>query len=141
LRRWCWLLQGWGRCHRLRAESCEFRPPLNLKDTWALSFKSHFDRAEWRVVVFYLCFHLNLAQFVKRLVCFVMWLLIYHFTSLSKIFHLTIRGNTFTAGRKIYCECQFLLSITDNYCHCTVSADNYCRLLSLLLSVLRITVI
>ena len=46
-----------------------------------------------------------------------------------------------TTGRKIYCECHFLLSITANYCPCTVSADNYCRLLSLLLSVLRITVI
>jgi hypothetical protein len=44
-------------------------------------------------------------------------------------------------GRKIYCECHFLLSITDKYCHCTVSADNYCQLLSLLLSVLRITVV
>jgi hypothetical protein len=46
-----------------------------------------------------------------------------------------------TTGRKIYCECHFLLTITANYCPCTVSADNYCHLLSLLLSVLRITVI
>ena len=48
---------------------------------------------------------------------------------------------TYTTGQKIYCECHFLLTITANYCPCTVSADNYCRLLSLLLSVLRITVV
>jgi hypothetical protein len=49
--------------------------------------------------------------------------------------------NPSTTGQKIYCECHFLLTITANYCPCTVSADNYCSLLCLLLSVLRITVI
>jgi hypothetical protein len=33
----------------------------------------------------------------------------------------------YTTGRKIYCECHFLLIITANYCPCTVSVDNYCH--------------
>ena len=55
--------------------------------------------------------------------------------------NITKYASRYTAGRKIYCKCHFLLSITANYCNCTVSAVNYCRLQSLLLSVLRITVI
>jgi hypothetical protein len=49
--------------------------------------------------------------------------------------------SAFTIGLKIYYECHLLLSFTDNCCLCTVSDDNYCRLLSIVLSVLRVTVI